>query len=516
VADLNKQAMATAASLPVPRVAGFSMRLAPTLPDLFFPILLAAWFGQPAVWQSLLGDGDTGWHIRAGEILLATGRVPARDPFSFWRAGERWYAWEWLSDAIFAELHRWRGLEAVAALAVVVVCLWAVVLFAWLLDRGVGAWISLAVTLAAVSASSVHFLARPHIFSLLLLAPALWTIDRDRRAPDGRLWWLVPLAALWANLHAGFAGWLAILAWLVAASALERNGAAARRYGLLAALSTLATLANPYGWQLHRHILSYLNSPWILDHVEEFQSPHIRSESMLVFAALLLAAVGLGARRWRRTRWFESGLVMMWGFAALRSARHIPWFAVVAAPVVASACADWWRERAEQAPARSALRILWEVSQDLGRRARPTAWLPVLGTLALVAVLPRTGLADFPGARFPVEAVARNVDELTGSHVPPPRVLAPDQWADYLIYRLYPRARVFFDGRSDFYGAAAGEDYRTLLGAGPGWPQVMARYGFSVALLPRDWPLGRILEREPGWRVVYRDAQTVLLERTEL
>ena len=83
MADLNKQAMATAASLPVPRVAGFSMRLAPTLPDLFFSILLAAWFGQPAVWQSLLGDGDTGWHIRAGEILLATGRVPARDPFSF-------------------------------------------------------------------------------------------------------------------------------------------------------------------------------------------------------------------------------------------------------------------------------------------------------------------------------------------------------------------------------------------------------------------------------------------------
>jgi hypothetical protein len=42
----------------------------------------------------------------------------------------------------------------------------------------------------------------------------------------------------------------------------------------------------------------------------------------------------------------------------------------------------------------------------------------------------------------------------------------------------------------------------------------MARYGFSVALLPLDWPLGRILEREPGWRVMYRDRQAVLLERT--
>src|ERR1039458_7658527 len=162
-ADLNKEApMATAASIPVPRVARFPMRLAPTLPDLFFAILLAAWFGQPAVWQGLLGDGDTGWHIRTGEILLGSGHVPARDPFSFWRAGERRYAGEWLSGAIFAEFHRWRGLEAVAALAVVVVCLWAAVLFAWLLDRGAGAWISLGVTLGAVSASSIHFLARPH------------------------------------------------------------------------------------------------------------------------------------------------------------------------------------------------------------------------------------------------------------------------------------------------------------------------------------------------------------------
>jgi hypothetical protein len=149
----------------------------------------------------------------------------------------------------------------------------------------------------------------------------------------------------------------------------------------------------------------------------------------------------------------------------------------------------------------------------MGRRARFTAWLPVLGALALAAVWPRSGLADFPASRFPVEAVARNVDRLTGGQ--PPRVLAPDQWADYLIYRLYPRARVFFDGRSDFYGPAAGDDYRALLEAGRNWPQVMARYGFSVALLPLDWPLGQLLEREPGWRVVYRDRQALLLERTD-
>ena len=492
------------------------MRAAPTLPDLLFAILLTVWFAQPAAWQGLLGDGDTGWHIRTGEILLSTGHVPAEDPFSFWQPGERWYAWEWLSDAVFAVLHGWRGLEAVAALAALALCLWAAVLFAWMLNRGAGLAVALAVTLAAMSASSIHFLARPHVFSLLLLAPALWTIDRDRRTPDGRLWWLVPLAALWANLHAGFAGWLLILAWLVAASALERNREAAKRYGMLAALSSLATLVNPYGWQLHRHILTYLNSPWILDHVQEFQSPLIRSESMLVFAVLLLSAVALGALAWRPARWFETGLVVVWGFEAMRSARHIPWFTVVAAPVIATACAGWWRERAARAPRSSATWILWQVSDELGRRPHFTLWLPVLAALALAAVLPGAGLADFPADRFPVAAVAHNVARLTvGPSAPaPPRVLAPDQWADYLIYRLYPAARVFFDGRSDFYGPAAGEDYRTLLEAGRRWPEVMARYGFSAALLPLDWPLGQILERDPGWREVYRDRQSVLLERT--
>jgi hypothetical protein len=44
--------------------------------------------------------------------------------------------------------------------------------------------------------------------------------------------------------------------------------------------------------------------------------------------------------------------------------------------------------------------------------------------------------------------------------------------------------------------------------------EVMARYGFTAALLPLDWPLGQILERDPEWRTAYRDKQAVLLLKT--
>jgi hypothetical protein len=120
-------------------------------------------------------------------------------------------------------------------------------------------------------------------------------------------------------------------------------------------------------------------------------------------------------------------------------------------------------------------------------------------------------MSDFPERRFPLAAVARNLPLVA----PPTRILTSDQWADYLIFRFYPRQRVFFDGRSDFYGPALGADYQVLLMAARPWPEVLERYHFEAALLPRDWPLASVLERDAAWRLVYRDAMAEFLVRRE-
>ncbi len=484
--------------------------LKPSLADLFFLVLLLAAFGRPQSWQALLADGDTGWHIRTGDYILATGKVPVHDLFSFSRPGQPWFAWEWLADVGFALLHRWHGLQAVAAFSAFVLCLSGVFLLCWLLRRGVGLWIAIAVVLATVSESTIHFLARPHIFSLLFVTMALWLLDEDRRNPGPLVWLLVPLSALWANLHAGFAGWLAILGLLAAVSGLERNWAAFRRYASLAGLCSAATLLNPYGWHLHEHIIRYLGSSWILDHVQEFQSPRIRSESMIVFALMLLLGVALASGAFARKQRFEALLVVVWAFAALRSARHIPLYGVAAAPLIASEFAAWWSQLASRMPRRSAIRIFWDLSQDFGRSRHISIWAPAMGALALFIVLPQARLADFPASSFPVGAVNANLERLAPSGVMP-HILTSDQWADYLIFRLYPRQRVFFDGRSDFYGQAIGGDYQTLMSLGPGWRQTLDRYRFDIALLPLDWPLGDVLEHTPDWCVVNRDSAGILL-----
>ena len=83
--------------------------LVPSFSDWLFVALLVWLFMPGAGWFGLLADGDTGWHIRAGEFILQHHALPRHDLFSFSKPGEPWYAWEWLADAAFATVWRWIG-----------------------------------------------------------------------------------------------------------------------------------------------------------------------------------------------------------------------------------------------------------------------------------------------------------------------------------------------------------------------------------------------------------------------
>src|SRR5262249_35032867 len=67
-------------------------------------------------YQKPFRDSDSGWHIRMGERILATGALPTTDPYAFTRAGQPWLAWEWGADVLMGAAHRAAGLSGVALL----------------------------------------------------------------------------------------------------------------------------------------------------------------------------------------------------------------------------------------------------------------------------------------------------------------------------------------------------------------------------------------------------------------
>jgi hypothetical protein len=499
--------------------SAWARRLCPTLADFFFVALLVWLFVAGSFgWMGLLADGDTGWHIRAGEWVLDNQWAPTRDLFSFSKPGETWYAWEWLADLFFAMLYRQAGLKGVVLAAAVILTATSFVVLRAMLWRGANPLVAVAVCLLGVGCSSVHYLARPHIFTLLLMAVSVWMLSSDRQRPTGRVWLLIPLTALWANLHGGFVALIAMLGLTAAGSAAEAwlepamRGArlrSARRYALLAGGCLAASLVNPFGYHLHAPVVTYLKSDWIRKSVEEFQSPSFRDETMLQFEILLIAGLFVAAAAARRRRVVEALWILLWTHAALGSVRHVSVYVVVATPLIAAGLTRVWERAAAGCSRDSVVSILKDLGDDSapGFR-RVTAWAAV-PVLALVVINePLKWPNDFPKERFPVNLVNRHGESLAGA-----RVFTSDQWADYLIFRSYPRQRVFFDGRSDFYGPEIGQQYLRIVQVHFEWEQLLDRHRFDYVLSPPDWPLASMLKRDRRWRIVEDDGRGILFER---
>jgi hypothetical protein len=487
-------------------------------PSLFDVLLIAVpfWFFSLADGGLglLLADGDTGWHIRTGDWILEQGRFVYRDLFSFTKPGEPWFAWEWLSDVILALLHKAGGIQAVALFGMVAGVAFCGLVFRHMLWQGANLWIALPLAFLCFGSATLHLLARPHLFTLVLLPAAAWWIEADRRQPGRSIWLLAPVAAVWANLHGGWPALIVLLGLTAAGVAAEEAFGARRwrlavRYAVLAVFCLAATLLNPYGWKLHAHIFQYLQADHIRNMVGEFRAPSFRGEPMLHYELALLAAVAAAGIMLARRQFVAPLWILFWAHASLQSARHIPLFVGVAMPFVAGELQRAWNLWAGRAGRRSTPAVLSVLADDASPQLRRISLWPAL-LLALVSLrlIPIPYYPDFPAERFPSAMVEKHGAGWGGS-----RILTEDQWADYLIYRLWPRVKVFFDGRSDFYGREIAMEYLRAMEGRPGWEEVLEKYRFDTVLVPPRTALASLLKISPGWQLVADDGQAVLFRR---
>jgi hypothetical protein len=325
---------------------------------------------------------------------------------------------------------------------------------------------------------------------------------------------LVAIAtAAWANLHASFF-FAPLIALIYAAGAflrpliwkLQTASAAGRDYLLLALSAAAGTLVNPSGWRLHQHVLSYLFDSGLQDQIIEFQSFSFHEPgAMTVMLTLAICfAGGIAALAAREPGRFL--LSVMLTAMALRSTRAIPVAALLLLPLANGSITALLRRAGNLAPA---MRRGLDDALHYGDRLeavqmgfRGFVMIPLVAVLVFAAIRTRAG---FSASVFPVAA-----SSVVTTLPPSARIFAPDQFGGYLIYRFDGERKVFFDGRSDFYGAEFVRRYVRMMEARPGWRNEFSRWNFTHALLPPDYPLVPALEAS-GWRELYRDQTAVLL-----
>jgi len=507
--------------------------LMPSAADLIFIGIFSALVFTPLSVR-LLGDAGIGWHIRTGQQILATHAIPRVDWFSSTMSGKPWFAWEWVYDAVAGKLEAAAGLNGVVWFTAIVIATVFSWLFRALLARGANLLAAVVFMLLASAASTIHFLARPHVLSWLFGLAWFLILDsaEEWRSAQGRLWSLPVLMVVWVNVHGGFLLGFALLGifwlsslwtWLKSRRGPAEDSAARRRVRDLLAVgvaAALASLINPYGWRLHAHIYAYLSDRFLMEHIDEFQSPNFHGVAQKCFLVLLLFSLSvlLILIRGRQLRPSQGLLALFAVSTALYATRNIPvssiLLALIAGPLISDLgfAPDFFRRMTQ---VESSLRgHLWAIVA-----VAVTGGMAILGS-PLLAKPARSGASQFNGTsafklmdahfdakRMPVDAV----NYLHDRHAEGP-VFCPDNWGGYLIYRAYPSIRVVVDDRHDLYGPEFLKSYLRLIHVEPGWEDFLREHSAAWLVVPHSSALANALTQSAGWRSVYADETAIVFE----
>jgi hypothetical protein len=464
-------------------------------------------------------DPDFWWHLKTGQYLVETRSIPHTDIFSNLRFGSEWVTHEWLSEVVIYAVFRTLGLGGL----IVVFSLLLIAAFCLVYERcrkrGAPIYVAGAALLLGAASTMPTWGVRPQIFSLVLAAIFISFLDRySRREALPSIWWLAPLMVLWANLHAGFAFGLVLIVLTIAGLLLDWF--LLRKHSLgdvwqhirtlcwLLLICVAAVCLNPNGARLYSYPFETLSSPAMMQYIREWRSPDFHNPLFQALALLLLATFSALVLSGKRVRPGELLILAVTAWATLRSARNVPFFALVATPLLAEHSwtfitkHNWghWLSASDrqELEERSSLKVVLNV-------------LLLVLVLIVVTVSARRAIADQPiteTQEFPAAAV-----DFILAQRPPQPIYNEYVWGGYLIWRLYPEYRVYIDGRADVYGDRLVEEWLDIHDGKTRWRESLDRYGIRTVLIKPDIALASLLRQDSGWQRVFEDEEAVIFVR---
>jgi hypothetical protein len=204
-----------------------------------------------------------------------------------------------------------------------------------------------------------------------------------------------------------------------------------------------------------------------------------------------------------RPRVAEAAIVLVTATAALRHQRHIPLFAIAAAPLLAALIAD----RLRRWPDGAAYRSIADLMRG-GLVAAACLQLVVAG----LAVGKHRGTIAVSSAHYPVQAMRFLMQNRVVGNV-----ALPFRWGEYALWALPPGTRVAVDGRfTTAYPHELLEDAWSFMAGSQGWDALLDRYPTDIVVADRAQAPALLLREAPEWQYVYSDPiSIVFIRKTE-
>jgi hypothetical protein len=433
--------------------------------------------------------GDSWLTLVSGREVVQHG-LPQHDQLMALSHGARWVDQQWLAQVVFYELARLGGIQAAVLLhLLLLVGAFAIAVVA-ARKRGASPTTILWVGLACVFLAPWAWQLRSQSFAYPLFVATLWLLSADSRAPSRRVLLVLPLLALWANLH----GSVVLGAGLVALRGLtivRERGAAWRLRAACLLSAPLLALVSPYGTSLLGYYRHMLGSPLLSRFVQEW-GPTTPAKAWLFYPLAILAVWLLGRNGSTLTLFERAALLVttLTGFIALR---HVVWFELAALMFVPV--------------------LLKNKSASAGaqRLARPVGALAAVSLLAIPAAL-GVAPASWYNRELPTEATAQ-LERAT--HDPDTTVFASETLSDWLLWRQPSlRGRIAYDVRFELLSVPQLDRLSAYhRRSGTDWAAPTLPFSFLVLDRRVDSQLIRALKSRPGVRTIFGDRRIVMLRQ---
>jgi hypothetical protein len=441
-------------------------------------------------WFDPRNNADLYWQQWLGQQILQLGHLPlSLGSETVTSAGAAWVPQEWalsLAVAWAAQSHAFWVLALIVTLCGAL----TLAITGWSARRLGASQIGTALCVTCVGFSMVEsYGVRAQVFAWLLLAACFYVV---RCARGNAKFWIVPLTAIWANLHASAMLAPALLAIWTTGVALDekRLSPNVRQALLLTAGAAAAVCLTPLGIHLPAYALQLFTSP-IRSSIQEWQPSALTSDSFIA-GALPLIVFGCLAGMGRRRR--ELAVFIACAWLAFSAVRNIPVCAIVIGPFVAARLSLYLPER---------LRI----NQIVRERAVAGLAYAFFIPCAFLMTWNLARAAHFQVGRLPVAAI-RAAAAQPGIHS-----IYCEDWAWCSLALSHPNMREFMDGRCDPFPLAVWHEYEVVYRVRPQWDNVLERNGIDQVLVKRGRPLARALSLRSGWHVLYADSRYKLFVR---
>jgi hypothetical protein len=426
-----------------------------------------------------ISDNSFFTHLATGRLILDDG-IPRADPYSFTAPGEPWVVQSWLASLLYGWVDSWWGPDGLRVLMGVVTA--GIAGITWTLTRPAKSLAGRIVITALVLAVGTSVWApRPLLFGLVFLGVSL--LVAEERLPP---WVLVPVLAIWVNVHGSFPLALVALGTLAIGRKLDGTHPSVELRALAWAAGGVALgVVNPLGPVLVLFPFRLLERQEVLQQIIEWQSPSFSSTWARIFLVQVVVAVLLLVRR---PSYRAAVPLVVFTAAALLGVRNVAVASLVLVPGMAHGMAGLGAITGHERRGRGAI-----------------AALVVLALLAGVLVARATDEPAYDLRTYPVDALAWT--EQAGWFGPEVNVATQETVGNLLELVQGREARVFLDDRVDMYPPEVVDEFLTILRGQPGWDRVLDERQIDVVVWGAGEPLLALLADEDSWRIPYNDGR---------